>query len=60
MKIEPYKIKCEILVTPNNNSTAAEMTMYFVCDGLACENCDKERCHLTTNIKHAKRFDVFE
>ena len=60
MKFEPYRIKSEIVVTPNENSTAVEMTMYFVCDGLACENCNKELCYLTTDIKHAKRFDVFD
>lgn len=60
MEMKPYKIKAEMDVLPNYKSTSVDLRIFFECDGLACENCSADICHLTSDAKHAKRFDLDE
>ena len=64
MKLQPFKIKSEIIFAPCKKGTAIEAKMFFVCDPERNTECNKilcgECCKSTTNIKFAKRFGVFD
>ena len=60
LKKLPYKIKSEIIFRSNDKGTGIDFQVLYECDGLACENCSSDLCHLTSNINHAKRFDIDE
>lgn len=60
MELRPYKLFCEVWVLPNDKGTEIEMRTLYECDREACEeDCYKE-CHLTSNVNHAKKFDLDE
>lgn len=33
-----------------------EGKIFYLCDGLACDKCDNDLCHHTSDIRHAKNF----
>ena len=55
MKHEPYMMKCEIWVIPDKKGNDAKVRIYYECDGFACSKLNCGECHLTSNVKFAKK-----
>lgn len=63
MELKTHKLKCELWIASNEDSTGANMSLLFVCDPKKNVTCTKgsmcgKECTMTSDILCAKEFDL--
>lgn len=62
MEIKPFKLKCEMIFSPDDNDKNFNNKILFVCDKTKCPKaiCEQSECYQTSDINYAKWFDLDE